>query len=155
MGISTLQSYRGAQVFEAIGLNKALIDKYFTGTASRIEGVGLDVLAREAQMKHEHAFQPLTESPTLELAVGGNYQYRVRGEYHLFNPLTVSASCSTRSGTESYSTFQEYTRPDRRAEHDSCARCAGCCSSRSRRARSARRSRAGAAKSSSASPPAR
>ncbi len=57
MGISTLQSYRGAQVFEAIGLNQKLIDKYFTGTASRIEGVGLDVLAREAQMKHEHAFQ--------------------------------------------------------------------------------------------------
>ena len=58
MGISTLQSYRGAQVFEAIGLNKSLVDKYFTGTSSRIEGVGLDVLAREAQMKHEHAFQP-------------------------------------------------------------------------------------------------
>ena len=53
MGISTLQSYRGAQVFEAIGLNKELVDKYFTGTASRIEGVGLDVLAREAQLKHE------------------------------------------------------------------------------------------------------
>ncbi len=52
MGISTLQSYRGAQVFEAIGLNSALVEKYFTGTASRIEGVGLDVLAREATMKH-------------------------------------------------------------------------------------------------------
>ena len=53
MGISTLQSYRGAQVFEAIGLNKELIDKYFTGTPSRIEGVGLELLAREAVMKHE------------------------------------------------------------------------------------------------------
>ena len=60
MGISTLQSYRGAQMFEAIGLNQELIDKYFTGTASRIEGVGLEVLAREAQMKHEHAFRPAT-----------------------------------------------------------------------------------------------
>src|SRR6185295_6353427 len=60
MGISTLQSYRGAQVFEAIGLNQALVDKYFTGTASRIEGVGLNVLAREAQMKHALAFQPVT-----------------------------------------------------------------------------------------------
>ena len=55
MGISTLQSYRGAQVFEAIGLNKSLIDRYFTGTSSRIEGVGLDVLAREAKLKHDHA----------------------------------------------------------------------------------------------------
>src|SRR6201746_1912798 len=59
MGISTLQSYRGAQVFEAIGLNKKLVDEYFTGTASRIEGVGLDVLAREAIMKHQSAFHPL------------------------------------------------------------------------------------------------
>ena len=76
MGISTLQSYRGAQVFEAIGLNRALVEKYFTGTASRIEGVGLDVLAREAQMKHEHAFRPATEFET-ELDVGGSYHYRV------------------------------------------------------------------------------
>ena len=89
MGISTLQSYRGAQVFEAIGLNKALIDRYFTGTASRIEGVGLDVLAREAKMKHDYAFEPMSEADT-ELDVGGSYQYRVRGEYHLVNPLTVS-----------------------------------------------------------------
>ena len=71
MGISTLQSYRGAQVFEAVGLNQyADRDAYFPGTASRIEGVGLDVLAREAQLKHAYAFQPLTESET-ELAVGG------------------------------------------------------------------------------------
>src|ERR1700720_4224158 len=70
MGISTLQSYRGAQVFEAIGLNKSLVDKYFTGTASRIEGVGLDVLAEEARMKHQYAFRPITESET-ELDLGG------------------------------------------------------------------------------------
>ena len=89
MGISTLQSYRGAQVFEAIGLNRALVEKYFTGTASRIEGVGLDVLAREAKMKHDHAFQPIGDADT-ELDVGGNYQYRVRGDYHLFNPQTIS-----------------------------------------------------------------
>ena len=62
MGISTLQSYRGAQVFEAIGLNRNLVETYFQGTASRIEGVGLDVLAREAQMKHEYAFSPLNDS---------------------------------------------------------------------------------------------
>ena len=82
MGISTLQSYRGAQVFEAIGLNKELVDAYFAGTTSRIEGIGLDVLAREAQMKHEYAFQPVTEFDT-ELAVGGSYHFRVNGEYHL------------------------------------------------------------------------
>src|SRR5262245_39873878 len=107
MGISTLQSYRGAQVFEAIGLNKSVIDKYFTGTASRIEGVGLDVLAREAKMKHDHAFQPVTNADT-ELAIGGNYQYRIRGEYHLFNPLTVS-KLQHAVRQESYSTFREYT----------------------------------------------
>jgi glutamate synthase (NADPH/NADH) large chain len=107
MGISTLQSYRGAQVFEAIGLNKALVDKYFTGTASRVEGIGLEVLAREAKMKHDHAFHPLTESDT-ELAVGGNYQYRVRGEYHLFNPLTVS-KLRQAVRQRSFQTFKEYT----------------------------------------------
>jgi glutamate synthase domain-containing protein 2/glutamate synthase domain-containing protein 1/glutamate synthase domain-containing protein 3 len=108
MGISTLQSYRGAQVFEAIGLNKAVVDKYFTGTASRIEGVGLDVLAREARMKHEHALQPVTESD-LELAPGGNYHYRVRGEYHLFNPLTVS-KLQHAVRQSSYETYKEYTQ---------------------------------------------
>src|SRR5713101_2441466 len=107
MGISTLQSYRGAQVFEAIGLNKSVIEKYFTGTASRIEGVGLDVLAREAKMKHDHAFQPVTNAET-ELAVGGNYQYRIRGEYHLFNPLTVS-KLQHAVKQESFQTFREYT----------------------------------------------
>ncbi len=108
MGISTLQSYRGAQVFEAIGLNKSLIERYFTGTASRIEGVGLDVLAREAKMKHDHAFRPLSDSDT-ELAVGGSYQYRARGEYHLFNPLTVS-KLQHAVRQESFQTFQEYTQ---------------------------------------------
>jgi glutamate synthase domain-containing protein 2/glutamate synthase domain-containing protein 1/glutamate synthase domain-containing protein 3 len=107
MGISTLQSYRGAQVFEAVGLNKSLIDKYFSGTASRIEGVGLDVLAREAQMKHEYAFQPLTESET-ELVVGGQYQYREGGEYHLLNPATISKlQHAVRQNDPA--TFQEYT----------------------------------------------
>src|ERR1051326_2360076 len=64
MGISTLQSYRGAQVFEAIGLNPDLVDAYFAGTTSRIGGVGLDVLAREAQMKHAFAFRTLTDADT-------------------------------------------------------------------------------------------
>ncbi len=108
MGISTLQSYRGAQVFEAIGLNKSLIQKYFTGTASRIEGVGLEVLAREAKMKHDHAFRPLSDSDT-ELAIGGSYQYRARGEYHLFNPDTVS-KLQHAVRQSSFETFQEYTQ---------------------------------------------
>ena len=107
MGISTLQSYQGAQVFEAIGLNRELIDSYFAGTASRLEGVGLDVLAREAQMKHEHAFRRLTESET-ELAVGGTYHQRVSGEYHLLNPLTIS-KLQQAVRQESTQTFQEYT----------------------------------------------
>ena len=107
MGISTLQSYRGAQVFEAVGLNKSLVEAYFPGTASRIEGVGLDVLAREAQLKHEFAFQPLTESET-DLVVGGQYQYRVDGEYHLLNPLTISkVQHAVRQNNPA--TFQEYT----------------------------------------------
>ncbi len=107
MGISTLQSYRGAQVFEAVGLNQSLIDSYFAGTASRIEGIGLDVLAREAQMKHDYAFQPLTDSET-ELVVGGHYQYRVDGEYHLHNPQTISKlQHSVRQNNPK--TFEEYT----------------------------------------------
>jgi glutamate synthase domain-containing protein 2/glutamate synthase domain-containing protein 3 len=107
MGISTLQSYRGAQVFEAIGLNKDLVDSYFAGTVSRVEGVGLDVLSREAQMKHEYAYQPIGEFDT-ELAVGGSYHFRINGEYHLLNPASISKlQHSVRDGN--FQTFQEYT----------------------------------------------
>jgi glutamate synthase (NADPH/NADH) large chain len=107
MGISTLQSYRGAQVFEAVGLNKSLIDAYFSGTASMIEGVGLDVLAKEAQLKHAYAYQPLTESET-ELVVGGLYQYREGGAYHLLNPDTIS-KVQNAVRQNNPTTFQEYT----------------------------------------------
>ena len=89
MGISTLQSYQGAQIFETIGLDKSLVEKYFTGTSSRIKGIGMEVLAREAIMKHEFAMQPPHLSDT-ELRVGGEYQFRVRGERHMLNPTTVS-----------------------------------------------------------------
>jgi glutamate synthase domain-containing protein 2/glutamate synthase domain-containing protein 1/glutamate synthase domain-containing protein 3 len=107
MGISTLQSYRGAQVFEAIGLNRSLVEKYFTGTPSRIDGIGLEVLAREAAMKHEHAFRPIGECEP-ELAIGGNYAWRAGGEYHLINPTTVSKlQHAVRQG--SYQTFKEFT----------------------------------------------
>ena len=107
MGISTLQSYQGAQVFEAIGLNRELIDAYFAGTTSRIEGIGLSVLAAEAQMKHAYAFRPLTEFET-ELAVGGSYHQRVDGEYHLLNPQTIS-KLQQAVREDSFKTFQEYT----------------------------------------------
>src|SRR5437660_4159189 len=107
MGISTLQSYQGAQVFEAIGLNKQLVDTYFSGTTSRLEGIGLEVLAREVQLKHEYAFRPLTESET-ELTVGGNYHQRVDGEYHLLNPLTIS-KLQQAVREDSFKTFKEYT----------------------------------------------
>jgi glutamate synthase domain-containing protein 2/glutamate synthase domain-containing protein 3 len=107
MGISTLQSYRGAQVFEAIGLSKSLVEKYFTGTSSRVEGVGLEVLAQEAILKHQYAFAPQTGFDT-ELAVSGNYQFRARGEYHLVNPQTIQ-KLQAAVRTESFATFQEYT----------------------------------------------
>ncbi len=117
MGISTLQSYRGAQVFEAIGLNKDLVDAYFSGTTSRIGGVGLSVLAREAQMKHEFAFRPMTDSDT-ELAVGGGYNFRVNGEYHLLNPDTISKlQHSVREGN--FKSFPGILRPDRHTEPQS------------------------------------
>ena len=108
MGISTLQSYRGAQVFEAIGLNEELVKQYFTGTSSRIQGVGLDVLAREAIEKHAYAFRPASEAEP-ELAVGGNYQYRIHGERHLLNPATVSTLQHAVRGS-SFETFQEYSK---------------------------------------------
>ena len=106
MGISTLQSYRGAQVFEAIGLSRKLVEKYFTGTSSRIEGIGLEALAREAGMKHDYAFRPVTEADT-ELAAGGNYHYRASGEYHLVNPQSV-AKLQHAVRSESYQTYKEY-----------------------------------------------
>src|SRR5438309_3929648 len=107
MGISTLQSYRGAQIFEAIGLNSEVVERYFTWTASRIEGVGLDVIAREAELRHEHAY---LVSPSLDgdLEVGGQYQWRRRGEHHAYNPNTV-AKLQHAVRAASYKMFKEYT----------------------------------------------
>jgi glutamate synthase domain-containing protein 2/glutamate synthase domain-containing protein 1/glutamate synthase domain-containing protein 3 len=89
MGISTLRSYTGAQLFEAVGLNRSLIDEYFTGTSSRIGGIGLAEVAQEASARHKAAFQqrPLG---TLELDFGGEYHFRHSGEGHLWNPTTVA-----------------------------------------------------------------
>ena len=109
MGISTVASYTGAQVFEAIGLDRALIDEYFTGTASRIGGIGLSVLAAEVGTRHAMAYEGRpTERAHRELEVGGEYQWRREGEYHLFNPKTVfKLQHATRS--KQYAIFKEYT----------------------------------------------
>jgi glutamate synthase domain-containing protein 2/glutamate synthase domain-containing protein 3 len=90
MGISTLQSYQGAQIFEAIGLSPEVIDTYFTGTASRISGIDIDVLAEECKVRHERSYPKVTEaSPMLD--IGGQYAFRAQGERHLWNPGTVAA----------------------------------------------------------------
>ena len=88
MGISTLQSYHGAQIFEIIGLNKQLVDTYFAGATSRIEGLGLDELAKEILYKHKFGF-PRKEIPVDRLPEGGVYQWKRKGEVHLFNPQTI------------------------------------------------------------------
>src|SRR5439155_26924896 len=83
MGISTLQSYQGAQIMEIIGLNKDVVNKYFTGATSRIEGMGLDEIAKEILAKHQFAFTR-KELPFERLPDGGIYQWKRRGEFHLF-----------------------------------------------------------------------
>jgi glutamate synthase domain-containing protein 2/glutamate synthase domain-containing protein 1/glutamate synthase domain-containing protein 3 len=107
MGISTLQSYRGAQIFEAVGLDRDLVDACFTGTASRVSGVGYGVLAREAAMRHERAF-PGDDFVYPELDPGGLYQWRRRGERHTFNPESV-ARLQHAVRQESYATFKEFS----------------------------------------------
>src|SRR3954454_7487516 len=109
MGISTVASYPGAQVFEAIGLGHDLVDCYFTGTVSRLGGVGRDVLAAEAAARHRIPYPDRPEERAhRELEVGGEYQWRREGEYPLFNPDTVfRLQHSTR--TKQYKVFKEYT----------------------------------------------
>ena len=109
MGISTVASYTGAQVFEAIGLSAELVDEYFTGTTSRISGVGLDVLAEEVAARHRFAYLSRPEEAAhRDLWAGGEYQWRREGEHHLFNPETVfKLQHATR--TKRYDIFKEYT----------------------------------------------
>jgi glutamate synthase (NADPH/NADH) large chain len=107
-GISTLQSFQGAQMFEAIGLDRSLVDRYFTGTASRIEGVDIGILARESLLRHQFAMRAAGASD-VELRVGGEYQYRVRGEKHLLNPETVS-KLQHAVRQSSFETFEEFAR---------------------------------------------
>ncbi len=109
MGISTVASYRGAQVFEAIGLAQTLVDRYFTGTVSQLGGVGLDVIARETAERHARAYPPDgVHQPHRTLEVGGEYQWRREGEPHLFDPETVfRLQHSTRQ--RRYDIFKQYT----------------------------------------------
>ncbi|MDX2229485.1 MAG: glutamate synthase large subunit [Leptolyngbyaceae cyanobacterium bins.349] len=108
IGISTIQSYRGAQIFEAIGLDQSVIDKYFTWTASRIQGADLNVIAQEAILRHSHAF-PDREVNGHTLDVGGEYQWRKEGEAHLFSPETIH-NLQKAVRTNSYDTYKTYAR---------------------------------------------
>ena len=108
MGISTLQSYQGAQIFEIIGLNKEVVDTFFTGAVSRIEGMGLDEIAKETLAKHNIAFNKRS-IPVDRLPVGGVFQWKRKGEFHLFNPQTIHLlQHSTRVGD--YGVFKKYSR---------------------------------------------
>ncbi|HEX8341382.1 MAG TPA: glutamate synthase large subunit, partial [Tepidisphaeraceae bacterium] len=108
MGISTVQSYRGAQIFEAVGLSKELIAAHFTGTPSRIGGIGMDIVATESLMRHHKAYPPIKVDAEM-LDVGGNYQYRRHGEYHQWNPDTV-AKLQHSVRIDSYKTYLDYAK---------------------------------------------
>ncbi len=110
MGVSTVASYTGAQIFEAVGLSQAVVDKYFTGTTSKLGGVELDTIAEEVARRHATAYPRGGILPAhRELEIGGEYQWRREGEPHLFDPDTVfRLQHSTRSG--SYDIFKQYTK---------------------------------------------
>ncbi|MCG3206122.1 MAG: Ferredoxin-dependent glutamate synthase 1 [Elusimicrobia bacterium] len=108
MGISTIQSYRGAQIFEAVGLNPSVIDKYFTWTASRVAGVDIETIAEECLMRHRQGF-PDVEGGVEDFDVGGFYQWRKDGEYHMVNPNTIhKLQYATR--TNNRGAFKEFSR---------------------------------------------
>lgn len=108
MGISTLQSYQGAQIFEILGLNSSVVDNYFTGAISRIEGMGLDEIAREALAKHHTAFN-LGALSINRLNAGGIYQWNRKGEVHLFNPQTIHLLQHSTKMND-YNLFKKYSR---------------------------------------------
>ena len=106
MGISTIQSYQGAQIFEALGISKAVVDDYFKGTVTRIQGLSIDDIAHEIIVRHRFAY-PLRAVPVQRLDVGGVYQWKLQGEKHLFNPTTISLlQESTRN--KNYEQFKQY-----------------------------------------------
>ena len=109
MGISTLQSYHGSQIFEILGLNKDVVSKYFCGAVTRIEGLGLDEIARESLCKHRIGFGSTNTAESHLLPEGGIYQWKRRGEVHLFNPTTVHLlQHATRSND--YNVYKNYAK---------------------------------------------
>jgi glutamate synthase (NADPH) large chain len=108
MGISTVQSYCGAQIFEALGIGKYVIDKYFTHTVSRLNGIGMDVIAHESLERHRRGFPPLKVGADV-LHAGGHYQWRNEGEYHMWNPDSV-AKLQHAVHTGSYAAFKEFSK---------------------------------------------
>ena len=108
MGISTLQSYQGAQIFEIIGINKEVVNRHFTGATSRIDGMGLDEIAKEILAKHELAFAKKS-SPIDRLTEGGVYQWKRRGEFHLFNPQTIHLLQHSTKMND-YASFKKYSK---------------------------------------------
>ncbi|HEX7043233.1 MAG TPA: glutamate synthase large subunit [Burkholderiales bacterium] len=108
MGISTIQSYRGAQIFEAVGLDQTLVDRYFTWTASRIGGIDIDVIAQETALRHGRAY-PERPAGVPDLDWGGHYQWRRDGEVHMLNPDTV-AKLQHATRANSYALFKEFSR---------------------------------------------
>ncbi len=109
MGISTLQSYKGAQQFECVGLSQHVVDKYFTGTANRLEGADLDALAQDVRLRHERAYPPAHVPETLDLEVGGLYQWRRGGERHLLNPLVI-ARLQQATREKRLDTYEQYAQ---------------------------------------------
>ena len=107
MGISTIQSYHGAQIFEALGLSQDFVDEYFNGTPTRLGGIGIDVVAREVRMRHEWAY-PKRPVVHTTLGTGGQYQFRRDGEHHLFNPKTIHY-LQTACRTGDYKLFKRYS----------------------------------------------
>ncbi len=117
MGVSTVASYTGAQIFEAVGLSQQLVDRYFSGTVSKLGGIGLDTIAKEVELRHRTAYPVDGVGRThRELEIGGEYQWRREGELHLFDPETVfRLQHSTRTGR--YDIFKQYTaRVDQQSE---------------------------------------
>jgi len=118
MGISTLQSYQGAQIFEIIGLNQEVVDKCFTGAISRIGGMGLDEIARESLAKHQLAFAR-KDTPIDRLPSGGIFQWKRKGEFHLFNPTTIHLlQHSTRMND--YGIFKKFSRAINEQSEKAC-----------------------------------
>ncbi|MEM6317589.1 MAG: glutamate synthase large subunit [Bacteroidota bacterium] len=108
IGISTLQSYQGAQIFEALGINSEVVNECFKGTVSRIEGIGFDGIAEEALIKHRLAY-PSAPVPNPRLEVGGVFQWKRRGEYHLFNPQTIHLLQHSTAKND-YNAYKKYAK---------------------------------------------